>query len=147
MYLESSKFESHHEIPTKYSCEGEDISPPLTFGDIPPGAKSLALILEDPDAPRGTFIHWIAWNLPIEELVIKEGSKPKHQGKNHFGKIGYGGPCPPPGKSHRYFFKLFALDTFINLSEGSTKEQLEDAMEGHVLGRAELIGTYKRKSS
>lgn len=147
MYIESPKFESHQEIPIRYSCEGEDISPPLVFGDIPPGSKSLALILEDPDAPRGTFVHWIVWNLPVEELTLKEGSILKHQGKNHFGNVGYGGPCPPPGKAHRYFFKLFAIDTFINLSAGSSKEQLEDAMEGHVLGKAELIGTYKKKSS
>jgi len=144
MHIDSPAFEHHHSIPSKYTCEGENVSPPLVFGDIPPGSKSLALVVDDPDAPTGTFDHWIIWNLPVDTLVLAEGAKVIKMGKNHFGKIGYRGPCPPPGKPHRYFFKLYALDTLINLPEGSSKGQLEDAMEGHILGRAELVGTYKR---
>lgn len=144
MYIESAAFKQNQEIPSKYTCEGENLSPPLAFGDIPPGTKSLALIVEDPDAPRGTFVHWLTWNVPVESVALIEGSKLKHLGKNHFGNLEYKGPCPPPGKRHRYFFKLFALDTFVNLPDGSGKEQLEDAMEGHILGKAELIGTYQK---
>lgn len=144
MHIDSPVFEHHQPIPTKYTCEGEDVSPPLTISDIPPGTKSLALIMDDPDAPRGTFDHWIVWNLPSDTAKLDEGIKLPKQGINGFGKKGYGGPCPPPGKPHRYFFKLYALDTFVNLSEGSKKKDLEEAMEGHILGKAELVGTFKR---
>ncbi len=144
MQIISPAFDNHSPIPMKYTCEGQDISPPLQFSDIPNGAKSLALIVDDPDAPRGTFDHWIVWNLKPDTLSLKEGTSVPNQGINHFKKQTYGGPCPPPGSPHRYFFKLYALDIPIKLKDGSTKAQLEEAMEGHVIGRAELVGTYKR---
>ena len=146
MLITSPAFEQHQPIPQKYTCQGEDLSPPLQFQDAPAGTKSLALIMDDPDAPMGTFVHWVVWNLPPDTRQLSEGVKLKHQeGKNHFPKIGYGGPCPPPGKPHRYYFKLYALDTQVHLSDGSSKEQLLEAMEGHILGQAELVGTYQRK--
>lgn len=144
MQIDSPAFEHHSPIPKKYTCEGEDVSPPLTFRDIPAGTKTLALIMDDPDAPNGTFDHWIVWNLTPGQNSLSEGAKVPNQGKNSFRETEYGGPCPPPGKPHRYFFKLYALDTIINLPNGSTKSQLEEAMEGHILARAELVGTYKR---
>lgn len=144
MQIKSPAFQHHQEIPSKYTCEGENVSPSLVFQDIPPLTKSLALIMDDPDAPKGIFVHWVVWNLPPEGLVLEEGVKVLRQGVNHYGKKHYMGPCPPPGKPHRYFFKLYALDTLINLPEGSSKEQLEEAMEGHILGKAEIIGIYER---
>ena len=144
MKIESPAFENHMPIPKKYTCEGDDISPPLVFRDLPRGTKSLALIMDDPDAPSGTFDHWIVWNLSPDTKTLAEDAKPKEEGTNHFRKTGYGGPCPPPGKPHRYFFKAFALDVELHLPKGSTKEQLERALEGHVMGKAELIGTYQR---
>lgn len=144
MQMESPAFADHKVIPTRYTCEGEDRSPPLIFKEIPSGTVSLALIMDDPDAPRGTFDHWIVWNIPPTTNNLPEAAKVPKQGTNHFNEKRYRGPCPPPGKPHRYFFKLYALDTMIQLPEGATKEQLEKAMEGHVLGRAELVGTYQR---
>lgn len=149
MRIESSAFKHQKPIPKKYTCEGEDVSPPLTFSDIPKNTKSLVLIVDDPDAPRGTFDHWILWGLPGNLTTLAEGApikKPVLQGKNHFQEVRYRGPCPPPGSPHRYFFKLFALDTVLSLAEGSSKSQILDAMEGHILGKAELIGTYQRTS-
>ncbi len=143
MHLESPAFEAHQTIPKKFTCDGQDVSPPLVFQDIPKDAKCLVLIVEDPDAPRGTFVHWLAWNLdPSPQL--EEGSNPPNQGTNDFGKLGYKGPCPPKGNPHRYFFKLYALNTKLNLPIGSSKKQLEDAMHGHIIGQAELIGLYQR---
>lgn len=144
MKLESSAFKAHQPIPKKYTCEGEDISPPLSFIDIPKGTKSLAIIVDDPDAPRGTFDHWIAWNLPASTKLLSEKAEVPKQGKNHFDDTRYRGPCPPHGNPHRYFFKAYALDTLIDLPNGISKKQLEDAMEGHILGKAELVGTYQR---
>jgi len=144
MLIESPAFEHHSPIPQKYTCEGEDVSPPLIFQDIPKSTKSLALIVDDPDAPRGTFDHWIVWNIEPNNSKLAENATLSYQGKNHFNEVKYRGPCPPPGNPHRYFFKLFALDTTLSLQKGSSKSQLEEAMEGHILGRAELIGTYKR---
>lgn len=145
MYLDSPAFEHHQTIPKKYTCDGEDVSPPLSFQELPPGAKSLVLIVDDPDAPSGTFDHWIVWNLPADTAMLEEGARVPRQGKNHFGEQRYRGPCPPPGKPHRYFFKLYALDTLINLPAGSSKHSVEEAMEGHILGKAELVGTYQRR--
>lgn len=145
MHLESSAFKDHQPIPKKYTCEGDNKSPPLNIRDIPTGTISLALIVDDPDAPMGTFDHWIVWNLTPKMTVLNEASPVPKQGKNHFGHNKYGGPCPPPGKPHRYFFKLYALDTMLSLPEGSSKEDVEEAMEGHILGRTELVGTYKRE--
>lgn len=148
MEINSPAFEQHQPVPRKYTCEGEDISPPLQFRDVPAKTKSLVLIMDDPDAPGGTFDHWIMWNLPSNATALAEGvkvQKPVLQGKNGFRDNRYRGPCPPPGRPHRYFFKLYALDTMIELREGSSKAQLLEAMEGHILGKAELVGTYQRK--
>jgi hypothetical protein len=144
MKLKSSAFQHHNPIPKKYTGDGEDVSPPLSFDDVPKGAVSLALIVDDPDAPRGTFDHWITWNLPPETQTLSEGVQGLKQGKNHFDELRYRGPLPPKGPPHRYFFKLFALDKKIDLPEGISKKELEDAMEGHILGKAELVGTYQR---
>ncbi len=144
MHIESPAFESHQTIPQKYTCQGENLSPPLAFRDIPNGSKSLVLIMDDPDAPSGTFDHWLVWDISPAAAQLAEDVKLPKQGLNGFRKKGYGGPCPPPGKPHRYFFKLYALDVKINLPEGSTKSQVEEAMKGHILGKAELVGVYQR---
>jgi hypothetical protein len=139
----SEAFEDGEDIPSKYTCQGEDINPPLTIEDIPDGTVSFALIMIDPDAPVGIWDHWIVWNIrPIG--TIAEGSAPGIQGQNDFIQAKYGGPCPPSGV-HRYFFKVFALDTYLDLEKGAKKKDLEKAMEGHVLDKAELMGKYKRK--
>jgi len=145
MELSSPVFGHQEPIPTKYTCEGEDLSPPLAIAGVPEGAKSLVLIVEDPDAPRGTFDHWITWNLDPDTRVLAEGESPAHQGRNDFGSVGYRGPCPPPGKPHHYFFKLYALDTTLKLSEGSSKKDVLKAIEGHVLADVEIVGTYQRR--
>lgn len=145
MKIESEAFKTHTPIPIKYTCDGDDVSPPLTFHDIPPNTKSLALIADDPDAPRGTFDHWIVWNLKPDTSSLSEGAKVLNQGVNGFGVASYRGPCPPRGAPHRYFFKLYALDILIDLPEGISKKELEEYMEGHVIGKAELVGTYQRK--
>jgi hypothetical protein len=123
-----------------------DVNPPLMVENIPPKAKSLALIVDDPDAPRGTWVHWVVWNADPGTREIKEQSIPTGaiQGMNDFGNRGYGGPCPPSG-THRYFFKLYALDTALTLGPNATKAALEAAMKGHILAEAELIGLYERK--
>ncbi|MBA3958695.1 MAG: YbhB/YbcL family Raf kinase inhibitor-like protein [Parachlamydiaceae bacterium] len=144
MKLTSSAFKHQGTIPFKYAYEGEDLSPPLTIQEIPAGTKSLALIVDDPDAPQGTFDHWITWNLPANTWELQEGASVTMQGQNHYGNQQYGGPHPPPGAPHRYFFKLYALDTELKLAQGISKEELEEAMEGHILGRAELVGVYQR---
>lgn len=146
--LIESVFESQQPIPSKYTCDGENVSPPLRFFQIPTGAKSLVLIVDDPDAPRGTFDHWIVWNLPPHLTEIPEGkefsgsSSTKH-GLNGFGKMNYQGPCPPPGKPHHYHFKLYALKGQLTLPEGSKKQDVEKAMDGLIIEKAELIGTYQ----
>ena len=129
-------------IPRKYTCQGEDISPPLTIFDIPSGTKSLALINDDPDAPMGTWDHWILWDIKAT-ATIAENTVPGVQGKNSWGRNDYGGPCPPSG-THRYFFKLYALDKTLDLTEGATKAHVLKAMAGHILAQAELIGLYKK---
>lgn len=146
-----SIFQQDQPIPAKYTCDGENISPPLTISGIPSEAKSLTLIMDDPDAPRGTFDHWIVWNLPPDLQELSEGAKEflsfhsrPIQGVNGYNKNDYKGPCPPPGKVHHYHFKIYALDMMLDLPEGSTKHQVEKAMEGHILARGELIGTYKK---
>jgi Raf kinase inhibitor-like YbhB/YbcL family protein len=130
-------------IPPKYTCEGENVNPPLEISDLPENTRSLALIVEDPDAPRGVYDHWVAWNIPPSE-AIGENSRPGTSGKNSFGNTGYGGPCPPSG-SHRYFFKVYALDGDLNIQAGSDKKTLQDAMKGHVLGSGELMGHYRKR--
>ena len=149
MKLTSPSFKEGGPIPSKFTCDGKDISPELRIEGAPPQSKSLALIMEDPDVPRsirpdGMWDHWVAWNIPPDTKAIPEGHKPGVQGKNTSGKPGYQGPCPPD-RSHRYFFKLFALDTSLQLKEGATKKELEKAMHGHVLAEARLMGTYNRQ--
>lgn len=150
MNLESSAFEYEGKIPPKYTCDGEGISPPLQISGVPENAKSLVLIMDDPDVPKnlrsdGMWDHWLVWNIPPETTEIAEGESPRGViGKNTGGKAGYGGPCPPD-REHRYFFKLYALDSMINLPpETATKKDLEQAMEGRILGQAELMGRYDR---
>lgn len=142
MKITSPEFEDNQFIPKKFTCEGEDITPTLIIEDIPKEAKSLALIVDDPDAPMGTWVHWVVFDIPIINR-IEENSIPGKQGINDFGKKDYGGPCPPSG-THRYFFKIYALDKMLNLKEGISKAALEKTMQGHILDKAELIGLYKK---
>ena len=144
MKLTSSLFENMGLIPSTYTCDGADINPPLSITGVPEGAKSLVLILDDPDAPAGIWTHWVVFNIPPDTKEIKEGVEPTgSQGLTSSKKIGYGGPCPPD-REHRYYFKLFALDTKLNLKEGASKKDVEKAMEGHILANTELIGRYNR---
>lgn len=145
MKIETSAFQNGETIPAKYTCSGENVSPPLNISGAPKETKSFVLIVDDPDAPGGTFDHWLGWNIPGDTQKLPEGVKLPKQGKNSYQKLGYGGPCPPPGKPHRYFFKLYALDTMLSLPEGASKHQIESAMEGHVIAKTELIGTFQRK--
>ncbi len=136
-------FSQNGHIPPHYTCEGKNINPPLIVKNISEKTKTLALIVEDPDAPGGTFDHWICWNIS-PNIAISEGSDPGISGTNSFGNTGYGGPCPPSGE-HRYYFKVFALDTRLDLLAGSKKQELLDAMKGHVLASAELMGFYQKR--
>ncbi len=142
MKIKSPEFEQNKFIPGKFTCDGADVNPPLIIENIPQQAKSLALIVEDPDAPRGIWVHWVVFDIPVINR-IEENSLPGKQGTTDSGGINYSGPCPPSG-THRYFFKIYALDKNLNLNEGITKEELEEAMSGHILEEAELIGLYKR---
>ena len=142
MKITSPAFGHEELIPSKFTCDGGDINPPLLFEDVPPEAQSLALIVDDPDAPMRTWVHWVVYNIPVQE-GIEENSVPGDLGRNDFKRGRYGGPCPPIG-THRYFFKLYALDTKLHLNADIEKGDLEKAMEGHILDRAELIGRYKK---
>lgn len=144
--IASTAFKHNAMIPSKYTCDGSDINPALAFENVPAEAKSLALIMDDPDAPRGTWVHWVVWNIDPKTKEIKESSVPAgaRQGMNDFHKRDYGGPCPPSG-THRYFFKLYALDTLLDLGPDTNKAGLEAAMKGHIIAQAETIGLYKRK--
>jgi len=151
MKLTSTAWADGRPIPAKYTCDGLDVSPPLTWSDVPAGTKSLALICDDPDAPVGTWVHWVVYALPATATALPEktattetladGTK---QGLNDFRRIGYGGPCPPPGAPHHYLFKLYALDTALALNARPRKADLVRAMEGHILAEARLVGTYQR---
>jgi hypothetical protein len=141
--IKSSAFEHNGLIPRKYTCDGEDVNPPITIENIPEGTQSLALTIDDPDAPMGTWDHWVVWNVPPKK-EINENEVPGVEGINDFGKHSYGGPCPPSG-THRYFFKVYALDTKLNLNANSRKKDAEKAMQGHVLAKGELVGRYSRK--
>jgi len=150
MEITSTAFANEGMIPRRFTCDGEDISPPLSWKGLPGGTKSLALIADDPDAPRKTWVHWVVYNLPADSGGLPENVSPEKtlagggkQGTTDFGRIGYGGPCPPSG-THRYFFKLYALDAEIGLAPGATKEELLQAMAGHVLAEAQLMGRYRR---
>lgn len=144
MKLSSPAFQHNQMIPKKYSCHGNDVNPPLVIEGIPPATKSLALIIDDPDAPSGNWVHWVVFNIPVADR-ISENSVPGIQGLNSFGRNDYGGPCPPSG-THRYIHKIYALDIVLDLKKGATKNVLEKAMVGHILDKAELIGLYKGPS-
>lgn len=146
MKISSPSFEHNSPIPAKYTCQDENINPELKIENVPSDAKSLVLIMDDPDAPRGTWVHWVVWNIPVGTQIIAENSIPQScvQGLTDFGTQGYGGPCPPSGV-HRYFFKLYALSETLNLPDTTNKAQLEAAMEGKIISKAELIGTYQKK--
>ncbi len=150
--ISSPSFQAGAEIPKKFTCEGADVSPELHWSSPPSGTLSFVLIADDPDAPAGTWTHWTFFDIPASTSSLPEGvtkidevPSGGRQGRNDFRKIGYGGPCPPAGKSHRYFFKLYALDKILNLKPGASKGELEQAMQGHVLGNTELMGTYRRQ--
>lgn len=145
MRIYSSAFQDNTLIPEKYTCDGQNVNPPLKFENVPAAAKSLALIVDDPDAPRGTWVHWVVWNIDPKTTEIKEHSVPAgaHQGVTDFKRNDYGGPCPPSG-THRYFFKLYALDTMLPLSQRTTKADLEKAMQGHIIEKTETVGLYRR---
>lgn len=150
--LTSNAFKEGDIIPSKYTCEGVNISPQLRWNDTAGNVKSFAVILEDPDAPGGDFIHWVIYNIPGNIRELHEDITPFRNisdkillGTNSFGRIGYGGPCPPPGKAHRYFFRLYALNTVLHhIGSGATKAQLIKAMEGHIIGEGHLMGKYQR---
>ena len=149
--ISSTAFEPGGAIPKEYTADGANRSPPLRWSEPPAGTRSLALVCEDPDAPRGTWVHWVLFNLPAQTRELEKGvptdeglANGARQGKNDFGKIGYGGPSPPKGKPHRYFFKLYALDATLDLPAGATRAQLADALRGHVLAEGQLLGTYGR---
>jgi Raf kinase inhibitor-like YbhB/YbcL family protein len=145
MKITSSAFEDNGVMPSEYTCDDSDISPPLNITAVPQEAKSLAIIMDDPDAPMGTFTHWVVWNISPQKTQFAKGEKISFpQGKTSFGNRSYGGPCPPGG-THRYFFKLYALDDIINLKEGASKADLEKAMSGHVISKASLMGKYSRR--
>lgn len=150
--LTSDAFGNGQSIPSKYACTGRNISPALSWDDPPTGTQSFALIVDDPDAPMGTWVHWVLFNIPAQARNLQEDlpvtgknvdPNAIYVGKNSSGKIGYDGPCPPSG-THRYYFKLYALDTVINLLPGATKEQLLKEMEGHILAQGELMGTFSK---
>jgi len=150
MKLFSPQFTHDEAIPTKYTCDGEDISPPLSWEDFPSNTKTFTLIMDDPDAPIGTWVHWIIYDIPVnknhlEENIVKRKnlSGGVKQGRNSWKKFGYGGPCPPTGQ-HRYIFKCFALDQSLELKAGITKKSLLKAMQGHILDQQKLVGVYKR---
>lgn len=147
----STAFADGAMIPAKYTCDGANVSPPLAWTNIPTGAKTVALICDDPDAPARVWVHWVLYDLPANVASLPEAVPPDKQlgsgakqGSSDFGKIGYGGPCPPSG-THRYFFKLYALDTELPLAPGATKPQLIEAMKGHILAEGQLVGKYSRK--
>src|SRR5437763_1291981 len=149
--LSSSAFKEGATIPGKYTCDGADVSPSLGWSGAPPGTVAFALISDDPDAPAGTWVHWVIYNLPVSVTSLPEAVPTSEtvpslggalQGKNDFRKIGYGGPCPPPGKPHHYHFTLYALDAALPLQAGATKAEVQRAMQGHILGTAVIVGTY-----
>ncbi len=145
MKIESTAFEHNRNIPAKYTCDDKNINPALTISGVPEGTKSLALIMDDPDAPAGIWVHWTLWNMdPTLKEITENSMKEGIEGMTSFGKSGYGGPCPHSG-THHYFFKLYALDTILSIPETSNQEALEKAMEGHILASAELVGLYSRK--
>lgn len=151
LQVTSSAFSEGSSIPTQYTCDGKDVSPPLSWTGLPAATKSVALVCDDPDAPAGVWVHWVVYNLPLSSSGLPEGVPPRDeitggglQGKNDFRKTGYGGPCPPGG-THRYVFTLYALDSDVKLPAGATKAQLLGAIRGHVLAEGKLTGKYSRR--
>lgn len=151
LQIHSRAFEPRSTIPKRHTKDGEDASPPLTWEGAPAQTRTLALIVDDPDAPSGTFVHWVVYNIPSAESGLHEGIQHRGdktegtlQGRNDFGELGYGGPYPPPGPAHRYHFKLYALDSKLELNPGASKSEVEEAMRGHILDQAELVGLYAR---
>jgi Raf kinase inhibitor-like YbhB/YbcL family protein len=145
MKIKSRAFNNNGNIPKRYTCQGENINPPLEILDIPDRAKTLALIVDDPDAPNKTWVHWLIWNIPVADHSIEEGEPPQNAmcGINDFEKLEYGGPCPPSG-THRYFFKIYALDDVLRLPEGAIKDELMNAVEQHKIDSAQLVGLYSK---
>lgn len=148
--ISSAAFSEGGAIPKKFTCDGPDVSPQLSWSGAPASTQTFALIMDDPDAPVGTWVHWVLYNLPADTKGLPEGVEKQEQaaggihGRNDFKKFGYGGPCPPPGKPHRYFFRLYALDARLDLKPGATKAEVERAMKGHILAQGQLIGRYGR---
>jgi Raf kinase inhibitor-like YbhB/YbcL family protein len=145
LHITSPAFQNNGSIPRQYTCDGKDISPPLVIENCPAEAQSIALIVDDPDAPVGIWVHWVVWNIDPTTKEIAENAVPPGavEGTNDFRRHAYGGPCPPSG-THRYFFKIYALDTMLDISPNSTKTDLEKAMKGHILAEGQIIGLYKR---
>lgn len=148
--ISAEAFQAGGTIPKEYTCDGSNVSPALSWSGIPSNAKSIALIMDDPDAPMGTFVHWVLFNIPASTQKLPKGisrnqtlGDGSRQGMTDFGRAGYGGPCPPKG-THRYYFRIYALDTMLNLQPGASREQLDDAMKGHILAMGELMGNYTR---
>lgn len=142
--VSSTAFQPGQPIPVEYTCDGHNVSPALVWTAAPKGTKAFALIMDDPDAPGGTFTHWTAWNIPLKARGLKQGARPARQGITDANRVGYFGPCPPPGAPHRYVFKLFALRSTLALPSGSSRAQLQQAMKGKVLKLVRLMGTYER---
>jgi len=142
--LTSTAFEANADIPKKYTCDGGDINPPLAFKNVPAKTKSLALTISDPDAPEGTWSHWVIYNIPPNTGEIIENTNPGTEGLNDFGKYTYGGPCPPDERLHHYIFRLYALNTILNINEGPSLSEVEKALRGHIIAKTELIGTYQK---
>jgi Raf kinase inhibitor-like YbhB/YbcL family protein len=148
--VKTTAFSEGGTVPQKHTCDGADVSPALAWAGAPAGTQSVALIADDPDAPVGTWTHWIIWNIPAESALAEGVAKVENlgngarQGKNDFKRVGYGGPCPPPGNPHRYFFKLYALNAKLDVKAGAGRSELERAMKGHILAQAELMGRYGR---
>lgn len=149
--IQSSAFDEGGVIPVKYTCDSLNYSPPLSWGDIPEGTKSFVIICDDPDAPFKTWVHWVIFNIPADKTTLEENVSNEKvlsfgavQGVNDFGEIGYGGPCPPPGRPHRYFFKIYALSKMLDLESGATKEEIVRAMQGSILDEAKIVGFYGR---
>jgi len=149
MSLSSSAFKDGQPIPVDYTCDGKNISPPLSWSGAPSETQSLLLIVDDPDAPAGVWTHWLLWNISTDTSALPEdfSKSPStgKQGTNDFKKLGYGGPCPPAGKAHRYFFRIYALDTTLNVAAGATRKEIDAAMAKHVLATGQWMGTYQRK--
>jgi Raf kinase inhibitor-like YbhB/YbcL family protein len=152
MQLRASAFKQGSDVPVQFTCDGSDMSPALSWSAPPEGTQSFALVMEDPDAPGRTWVHWVLYNLPATERELPEAVPAKgtlhsgaRQGRNDFGRIGYGGPCPPPGHPHRYYLTLYALDTRLDLKAGATRAQVDRAMRGHILAQSELMARYLRQ--